>query len=196
MAQDTYAVTHVMVDIETLGTSPGSAIVSIGAVAFEPSTGALGREFEAHIDLQSACSIGLKVEASTVLWWMGQSDAARHAAFDAIDSQPIADALVAFASWLDTVSPQRRLWAHGASFDPVLLTAAYQAVKLKEPWTFRDVRDTRTIFDLAGIQAVSDYRSSSDVPHTPLSDAKVQARAVCDAYQRLGLTVGMGAANG
>jgi len=69
--------TDVMLDLETMGKKSNAAIVSIGAVEFDIETGKTGREFYKVVDLQSCLDLGLKVEASTIYWWLMQSEAAR-----------------------------------------------------------------------------------------------------------------------
>lgn len=49
---------NVMLDLETMGSGPRAAIVTIGAVFFDPMTGELGEEFEAAIDLRSSAKYG------------------------------------------------------------------------------------------------------------------------------------------
>lgn len=44
---------HLMVDIETMGTSSSSAILSLGAVEFDIETGETGKYFHITIDLQT-----------------------------------------------------------------------------------------------------------------------------------------------
>ena len=66
---------NVMVDIETLGTSSNSVILSIGAVEFDNEN--LGAEFEVYIDPESCTDHGLVIDAPTVMWWLGQSNEAR-----------------------------------------------------------------------------------------------------------------------
>lgn len=187
MAQDNCAVTHVMVDIETLGTAPGSAILSIGAVAFDPFTEVLTACFEANISLADAVDRGLTIDPQTVIWWAGQGQEAIASTFLKSDAQPLAAVLADFGAWLRACGTDVRIWAHGASFDPVLIEAACKKCGMSAPWKFRDLRDTRTIFDLAGISSLAEYRCANDVHHSAMSDAKVQARAVGDAYRLLGL---------
>ena len=43
----------VMVDLETLSTKPNAAIVSIGAVFFDPKTGELGDTYYQVIDIET-----------------------------------------------------------------------------------------------------------------------------------------------
>lgn len=190
MAQDNCAVTHVMVDIETLGTSAGSVILSIGGVVFDPITEILGAECEWNISLQSSIDAGLTIDPATLIWWLKQSEDARSSAFKGTGAGcKLSYVLQEFSGWLFSVRDPSapRIWAHGASFDPILLDAAYRAAGERTPWDFRDLRDTRTIFDLAGITSLASYRCANDVHHSALSDARVQARAVGDAYRLLGI---------
>ena len=50
---------NVMLDLETMGKGLSAAIVTIGAVFFDPMTGELGAEFEAHIDLRDSARFGI-----------------------------------------------------------------------------------------------------------------------------------------
>jgi hypothetical protein len=134
-------------------------------------------------------------DPATVQWWTEQSDEAQAAFADPVD---LREALRQFTVWLDaliaspylTAKPQHcttlRLWSHGAAFDPPILAAAYDAVGLPVPWHYRAPRDTRTLFDAAGIEDHSALlaRHSGDdrVQHHALSDAICQARAVCTAH--------------
>lgn len=164
----------VMVDIETLGTAPGAVILSIGAVMFEPKGDALGGEFYVDIDVESAMRAGLHTEPGTILWWFGQNEAARKA-ITAPGRKPLDHALDAFASWCGS---GKKIWGHGATFDPVLIEAAYRYLNKPAPWKYWDARDTRTLFDVAGLA----YRGTK---HHALEDAKDQALAVQAAYRKL-----------
>lgn len=167
----------VMIDTETLGTTPGSAILSIGAVMFGPA--GLGEEFYAPISLASCTAAGLTIDPSTVAWWMKQSDAARAAAFRD-DAEPLPAVLEQFTDWFNLVEAERP-WAQGATFDPPLLEAAYRACGMTPPWKFWNVRDTRTLYDLADVK-VDRARGTH---HNALDDARAQAEAAVVALQRL-----------
>lgn len=101
----------VMIDIETLGTKPGAAILSIGAVMFS-ATG-LGETFYTPVSLKSCTDIGLTVDPDTVAWWMQQSEEARQAAFQA-DAPPLQTALLRLNDWFATQRARRPLvsWSH------------------------------------------------------------------------------------
>jgi DNA polymerase III epsilon subunit-like protein len=63
--------TDIMIDIETLGTEPGSIITSIAAVPFNRN-GEMGKAFYMNIDIQSSIDAGLTINAETLKFWMEQ----------------------------------------------------------------------------------------------------------------------------
>jgi hypothetical protein len=66
---------HVMIDLETLGTLPGSAIMILGAIFFD-ETG-LGDEFYMVARQYSCVKVGLAIDAETASWWETESPEAR-----------------------------------------------------------------------------------------------------------------------
>ena len=150
---------HVMLDLETMGVRPTSAIIAIGAVAFEMPRlaeggfdatdgknliipGKTGEEFYCVIDLESCVQAGLTLDASTILWWMQQSDEARKQ-FDR-PGVDIYEALMQFSDWMKNVGG-KYVWGNGAAFDNVLLTNAYQVCEKTQPWKCWDDRCYRTM---------------------------------------------------
>jgi hypothetical protein len=171
---------HLMVDVETLGTRPGSAIVSIGAVVFTPA--AVVAEWECNVDLKSCQKQGLQIEGDTLLWWMKQSASAISSTFFTASS-PIADAL----EMLATFAENNRVvdyWSHGATFDLVLLheaaliTGAPPMVK-----DFRRARDTRTLYEITGVNPRNFMGTGT--AHCAVDDARAQALAVIEAWRIL-----------
>lgn len=176
---------HVMMDLETWGTRPGSAIRSIGACAFDMR----GHVAEAHpifyynIDDASCLDAGLVQDEDTVRWWSQQSDAAQRI----LTKTPVVLQTVAyqFAAWLHQLGGSRvKLWAHGASFDPVLWQAACTAVNAEFPVPFWNFRDTRTVYDMAAINLKS-HRTPAMVHHYALDDCIAQSNAVAAGLRQL-----------
>ncbi len=64
-------------DLETMGNGPYAPVISIGAVFFDPNTGETGEEFSVNISLESSMRYRARPDASTILWWMEQSEEAR-----------------------------------------------------------------------------------------------------------------------
>ncbi len=69
---------HFAVDLETIGTIPGSVITDIAFVAFDPRTETTGAEFTISIEIDDSVKHGLKLTVATLIWWLGQSDEARN----------------------------------------------------------------------------------------------------------------------
>lgn len=158
---------NIMVDLETLGTSNNAVIISIGAVEFDVDSGVLGRELYMTIDPQSCVSAGLEIDASTVIWWMQQSDAAR-SAFRS-PQWSLASALQYFSDWYPADADA--LWGNGATFDNVLLSNAYRKTGLEQPWRYSDDRCYRTLKSLR-----RDIKQEAvGTAHNALDDAKYQA---------------------
>lgn len=165
---------HVMLDLETMGTTPGSAIVAIGAVQFDPETGAVGgegREFHAAVDLTSCLEAGLTVDGRTVLWWLKQEEAARKALAD--NPRHLAEVLDHFSHW---VPNECQMWGNGAAFDNVILAAAYKATGRGQPWAFWNDRCYRTMKALSPVAPPK----FAGTRHNALDDAKHQARHLVD----------------
>lgn len=188
-----------MLDLETLGVKPGSVILSIGAVLFDPHGAVEPRvydlgggpvvnpihaTFHAFLNAQEQTDRrdfgGGLVDGDTVMWWIGQSDAARTAMLEGQkNTQPVLGVLVDFAQWL-CKGRVENIWCHGATFDAPLLQALYESYRLPVPWKFRCVRDTRTVFDLAG-RPIGSFGTPDGVSHDALSDAIWQAKETVKA---------------
>lgn len=167
---------HVMIDIETLGTQPGCALVSLGAVAFWG--GKIRDELSLEVSLDSCLALGLRVEAGTLAWWMKQSDEARAAV--GRGTAKLEHVLTQFSHWYHLMDAQF-LWCHGAIFDEPILRACYRTLGREEPWKFYSVKDTRTFFSITGIHPDRDQGTH----HVALDDARSQARAVLAGYHKL-----------
>lgn len=178
---------HVMVDIETLGTAPGSAILSIGAVRFDPEAGVRRKEeIYYRVRLTDAMQYGT-VDPKTLLWWMGQSPAARAEAFSSDDDPEavyLKSALGALARFYEESGPSVPVWSNGASFDVVLLEHHYQKLFGKTPWKFWSVRDVRTIVHLAEPFCKRPALHAEDA-HNAVKDARHQADYVMAMWKEL-----------
>ena len=135
---------HVMLDLETLGTSQDAVIVSIGACMFDPRDSGVEHTFSAHLNLEQP---GRTVTDSTIRWWMCQSDKARSAAFsERLERASLPFALNAFAQWF-CANGGAEVWGNGATFDASILEHAYRTTwsAPSAPWAFYNIRDLRTL---------------------------------------------------
>ncbi|EGQ0035136.1 exonuclease, partial [Escherichia albertii] len=81
--------THMMIDLETMGKNPDAAVISIGAIFFDPQTGDMGPEFSKTVDLETAGGV---IDRDTIKWWLKQSREAQSAIL--ADEIPLDDALL------------------------------------------------------------------------------------------------------
>jgi hypothetical protein len=167
---------HLMLDIETWGTAPGSAIRSIGAILFNPETGELGRKFYRNITDESCADLGLTKDPRTEKWWAEQSAEAQAALLE--KQVHIIDALTDFKVFWESTGAVY-VWGHGASFDPVLVEAAYAAMLDEAPWKFWNIRCCRTVLATANRRILR----GDGVHHNALDDAAAQAKAVAAAFR-------------
>lgn len=178
------SMTDVMIDCETFGLHPQSAICTLGAVQFDPHTvGALGQTFHESIDLQSSINHGLLMDPDTVLWWLTQKDEARMRMVEKLRAgSSLSTVLGAFTNYLRRVGDIKdvTLWSCG-SRDFEWLESSYRAVKMSAPWKYRTM-DYRTIRELFGTKA---DEPTAGVSHDALSDAKWQVQYLQNVMARL-----------
>lgn len=167
--------TRIMADIETLGTAPGSVILSIGAVKFNAREVYLDTFYQV-IDPKSCTGMGLTMDPDTVMWWMQQSDEARKALFaNPTGAVTLARALVLFTEWVlhTNRNPDNvEVWGNGANFDNALLGAAYRACGLEQPWKFYNDRCYRTV---KALHPNIKMAKRIGTHHNALDDARSQA---------------------
>ena len=134
----------IMLDLETMGNGPDAAIIAIGAVEFDLDTCEIGLPFYRKVQLDSSVAAGGVIDASTVQWWLGQSDEARKEFLSNDGAVSLENALVDFSGWCQ-MNGVEHVWGNGASFDNVILGSAYRRLGMKQPWPYWGDRCYRTI---------------------------------------------------
>jgi hypothetical protein len=160
---------HVMLDLETWSTGSDAAIISIGAVKFDPHGTDMIDRF--HVGICPALADRRQIDPQTILWWM---DPERRDALDqwlAMRKVTLFDALYGFVQWFGNKSLP--VWGNGADFDNVILANAYRACSIEPPWKFSHNRCYRTLKNMYKIAAIP-----HDGKHDALNDATAQAVGV------------------
>jgi len=196
--RDALAGRHVMVDGETLSLGGSCAFTQLAALEFWPDDpGRECRIWSRYIDLSDSMRLGRQLDAQTILWWMDDGGAgmeARQALVRGLtsrDNPPMSwrEALEELAAFL--TGPVGRgmgakpaqlvgVWSHGAAFDMSRLETAYRDLRLRAPFSHRDVLDTRTLFRLAGreLSQLCPHAENGLVLHDARADVEAQATAV------------------
>jgi 3' exoribonuclease, RNase T-like len=173
--------TDIMIDLETLNTTPDATILTIGAVKFDP----FGQElkdprmdsFYAKVDLDSCDRIGLTTSDDTIAWWANQSKEAQAAAFD---TEGRVDIEEVFARLYKFCWGAKRVWSNGATFDIIICEHVFRKINRACPWKFWEIRDVRTAFDLG----INPQRPPVTAHHA-LEDAWNQAVGIQNVYNTL-----------
>ncbi|WGL95323.1 3'-5' exonuclease [Arsenophonus nasoniae] len=180
---------HLMIDLETMGTRPTAAILSIGAVFFDPESGLLGDEFYERIDLNSVMQHKeTTVEADTIKWWLTQSsEARREIVKDGLIS--IQQALARFSGFitLSSVPDTLKVWGNGATFDNIILRSTYERFGFSVPWRWFNDRDVRTAVEFGRCLNFDPKRDMpfEGIQHNALADAKHQAKYLSTIWKKV-----------
>lgn len=169
---------HIMIDLETLDTSPSAAIISIGAVKFDPATQTpLGDKFYLPVSIQSNLDEGRTISGDTLRWWMNQDDTARSVFREA--GTPLTEALLALNGFFN--HGEYKVWGNGADFDNAILAHAYTSNGWKAPWKFWNNRCYRTLKGMPGVPKMPAFEGK----HNALTDACAQALHLQAFYSTL-----------
>lgn len=168
-----------MIDLETLATTPNAAILTIGACKFDPKASDIDSTFYERIQLESQENYGRVINEDTLGWWSQQDPQIQEDAFsegnDRIDLKDAMKKLYTFGLGTSNV------WSHGSIFDVVIIEDICRSFQQAVTWKFWEVRDTRTLFDLADVSVRIEGK------HNALTDAMAQSRAVQQSYKKLNM---------
>ncbi len=157
-----------MTDLETMSTRKNAAIVSIGAIKFDrhgdirQHFGASGPQsaddilavlgqnaFYQRVEIASCKAAGLHFDQGTIDWWMKKVPAEiRHEALAGQPRLSLSDMLDSLTLWIGNC---QHPWANGDDFDCAIIEEAGSALGRRPPWAFWNTRDTRTLWDITGL---------------------------------------------
>lgn len=177
-----------MVDIETLSVHPDAAVLSTGAVAFDPVIGLAPVSFESTLD--RAQQKGRRIDSDTVAWWIRQAEENPGAAqvFNERRLEPVERSLKRLTEYYNHwCTEDSGVWANGPDFDLVILRSLYEDHNLSPPWTHRQHRCYRTLRGFAQEAGLDINIPPNMHQHNALSDANYQARFTIEAMKQLGV---------
>ena len=173
----------IMIDLETLDTSPYCVILTIGAVRFNPHGNGVVEKLELRPTIEEQTEIYNRlINDDTLRWWSEQSP-------EALEEALGDRGRISFKECMETLYKfcwnRRAVWSNGASFDVVVAETAFRQVLTDKPnpipWPFYTVRDTRTLYEIAGVKLKDGGHVTS---HRAVEDAERQAIVVQKAYKK------------
>jgi hypothetical protein len=168
-----------MLDLESLGTRPDCAILTLGAVKFDEYTpGSFGDSLYLRIDVDEQLALGRTVQEDTLEWWMSQAEDVREEALGEDGRISMEEMYKQLNRFLVGAT---NIWCQGPAFDIVILENIYRQKGWPTPWQFWQIRDSRTLFGVHG-----DPREKGKAGlHNALEDCVSQAQAVQEIYKQL-----------
>lgn len=169
-----------MIDIETLGTVPGSVITQIGSCYFDRQTSEIGSTFTVNISIQSCLDVKLQVDENTLRFWYD------HKPSWLTETVPLIQALKRLR---DFAKQAQCIWSH-ATFDVPLINAA--AAKFPDLTAdgrgavlpYWKCKDIRTLTELAGFQKPKGAKAD-DKTHDGLEDCYYQVQYCVACFNKL-----------
>ena len=179
---------HIMVDIETLSTAVNAVVLSVGAVEFDPMTGAILRKFYHELDLSEQTN--RHIDANTVPWWVKQClvnvDNIAFLAKNNREKDGVEFVLYKLGAFIngDTAYAMVRaggyekisLWACDPDFDIAILANLYKEHNLPTPWKYSEPKSVRTVRMLTQIAGMD--IPTQEATHNALEDCIRQAKEV------------------
>ncbi|USD30908.1 3'-5' exoribonuclease [Pseudoalteromonas sp. SCSIO 43201] len=192
----------IVVDTETLDTSPSAVVLTVSAVRVSLDTGLslpvndgvlneVGENI-LHImpNVTEQLLSGRTTSAGTIAWWNGQSNQAKQSVLSG-STMLLADALALLTAFIGDA----QVFCRGTDFDPPILASLYKSAGLKAPWKYNQVRDVRTFIDaLSG--GTKGYLENWEqpswlVPHHSLHDCIRDAMQMVEVSKGQCVTVPM-----
>lgn len=179
---------QIMLDLETLATSPDAVVLTLGAIRFDPfaddtnsvdDTTIHMDTFYRRIDPESF-TWDAAIEPSTMDWWMKQPESVREEAFAEDDRHDIRDVMRDFYKWAN--KGFEGVWANGPVFDIAMMEYITRQLERGNPWRFWQVQDARTVYRL-----VKHDRPNPKLHHA-LWDCWSQIVALQSCFRNLNIT--------
>jgi len=168
----------IMLDLESLGTRPDCAILTLGAIKFNPYVlDDFGDSLYLRIDVDEQLALGREVQEDTLQWWMKQAEDVREEALGEGNRVSLESMYKQLNRFVVGVT---NIWCQGPAFDIVILENIYRQCGWPTPWQFWQIRDSRTLFGVHG-----DPREKGKAGlHNALEDCVSQAQGVQQIYHK------------
>lgn len=196
---------HIMLDLETLGTVPGSVITQIGLVEFDPESdeAPIVSAMNAGLDVDLQVRRGMNISGDTLKWWMEQREVLPFIASSVSPSEAIDEILGFVTSAANRArmaaracrpeevieDPKVLLWGYGASFDEPLLRVLYDRFDRSWPFSYRSSRCLRSFFAQHGRVKHPLSETVAGLKHNALTDATVQALDLIETARSHGVVL-------
>lgn len=183
---------HVVIDIETLGLGLRPVIIAIGAVALDEHYEVIGRFYRA---IRGDNQPGREMDFDTVKWWVTKnSHEAQQAVFND-HATSLRQAVITFNAWVTHhigADPHVQFWGKGPEFDNVIWREAIATNYpggnpeiLSKVWTYRNNQSLRTVERMVKSLGLTVEVPDTGIAHHALHDAEWEAEYLRQAMHKI-----------
>lgn len=176
------AAQHIMLDTETLSLKRNAAVIEIGAcLVFNPEISFQDYIRPDEYTLVPAVAAKFHIDPQTVKWHKN-GNSPSYGVAETRGASPYSVAK-SFWDWLrarQEIGPLY-LWANGGDFDFPVLVNLLESAGLSVPWSYRCVRDLRTLVNMMKTD------KPAGANHSALQDALTQAQWLRDCCEKYSL---------
>ncbi|MDD5150844.1 MAG: 3'-5' exoribonuclease [Flavobacterium sp.] len=192
------ALTHVNVDIETLGVTPDSVVLSLALIPFtfeEKCTydDLISRGFYIKFNPIEQIKVGRITDYDTIQWWNRQNDEAKLIIKPSVNDVSVTEGLILLNDFIKSSKydyKESYSWSRGQDFDFPIIMHLYRQFKIKYPLNSWKHRDIRTYIDILsgsknGYFEMNDIDHSKIIKHNALSDTAMDIIRMKKLYDSL-----------
>ena len=173
---------HVMLDIETLATTPDAVVMGVGVVKFDPRSGTPYNKTLWRPDIDQQTERDRHVSESTLEWWSKLPQHIQDDAFTEDGRIPVTEFMKELNRYCVGAD---KIWCQGPQFDMLILENLYIQWGHHFGWQFWQIMDCRTLFQL---MPTDPRKAIQQDLHSADADAYYQAIGVQQCYEHFGIT--------
>jgi len=167
---------NVMIDIETLGTTPDTCILQVAAVSW--GDGGIDDGILFDLNVTEQVNLGRRVDPRTLGWWMDDKvkPEVRLNVLQRTEPLQLQDGMRRLNEYIG-LSKELCVWANPPQFDISIIRSAMEQSGIVPSWQHWQERDLRTLRNVCKEFGIT-YEKKNESHHSALSDARHQADEV------------------
>lgn len=173
---------HLMIDIETLGTSSDSIVLSVSGCIFNIDSLQFKNEienisFNEYLNIYEQELINRKVDLGTLNWWISYQEKVSPNLKEFLSKKDFTPLSISLNNINEFIKKNNvtTFWANGPDFDISILRSLYNDCNIPFLINYSKTADVRTIKLIRSVLNMSKFEASNKNKHNSLSDAINQA---------------------
>ena len=175
--------THFVIDLETFAVVPTAVVLSIGMAEFvecEASNPPISsiRTVQYNLSISEQILASRTLDPTTISWWLDRPKKVQE--LTSCEAMPTLKAVAAVFGYIEVakeIGNKIKVWGNSPSFDLRILESLANDFGVRNPWSYRDEADIRTVTALLGKKP----QVQEGLEHTAKADALAEAELLREA---------------